>query len=195
MWNEAKGFLIVDEPILINGITYSGVNTDAWPIGMNFNSEIARNICEISYQNLDFPMLVDFDSAMHYCRLCERAGKKPRMLYCEALIDHSVHNLPQFANPQNSTYLGFDYAYPSGDYYSAVVNDIICQNKSLPTDWKNHLNGFGLLSTVDDLIKFVNERVYFAKEDEKYGQGMLFEKGNFVGFCVYSVEYSKVSSS
>lgn len=192
MWNKAKGFLIVEEPISKNGINYYGVNTNAWPIGTDFSSEVIANICEASYLYLDFPLLADFDSALHYYRSCEQIGIKPRMLFCEALIDRPLKNLPQFENPHVGTFLGFDYAYPSGDYYSAIVNDIINRDISLPTRWKHHLNRFGLLPTEDELLLFVKERALAVKEDEEHDQGILFEKGNFVEFRVFFIEHSKI---
>lgn len=183
----AKGFIVVGQPILINGIIYSGVNTDAWPIGTDFDSRKAVNIREFTYQDLAFPMLVDFDSAVCYYRSCECTGIIPRMLYCEALVNYSKSNLPQFDKPQNCTCLGFDYAYPSGDYYSAIANDIICNDRFLQTHWKEHLNKFGLLPTEDKLIQFAKARDNFIRENEKSGQELLFEKGNFIGFCVFQV--------
>ena len=190
MWNKAKGFLVVGEPIRINDVTYCGVNTDAWPIGTDFDSEIAANICEMSYLNLDFPMLVDFDSAVHYYQLCQCAGIKSRMLYYASFADCSVTNLPQFENPYQSICLGFDYAYPSGDYYSSVANDIISKNRHLPTCWQDSLNEFGLLPTENDLLQFANERDLVARKNESIGQGIVFEKGCFTIFRVFGVKYS-----
>ncbi len=191
MWNKASGFLVVSESIIIKGMAYHGVDTDAWPLGTNFTSNVATSILENSYLNLALPVLVDFDSAFHYCLLCKQAGVKPRMLFCEAIMDHSVNSIPSFASPPNMTCLGFDYAYPSGDYYSAIVNDIICRNGILPTPWRNHLNEFGLLPTMDELMRFVEERALAAEESEQHGHGMLFEKGDFVCFRVFLVDYNK----
>jgi len=188
MRNKAKGFVVVNDSIQINGINYSGVNTDAWPIGTNFDSEAACNICEMSYLNLEFPMLVDFESAVQYCRSCEYVGIRPRLLFCEVLINHRVNNLPQFENTHKGTFLGFDYAYPSGDYYSVVVNDIICKDKSLLSHWMSQLNEFGLLPTEDKLLQFLDERETLAEEN-KHSQEMIFEKGNFVEFALFLVDY------
>lgn len=188
MRNGAKGFLVVGEPILINGITYSGVNTNAWPIGTDFDSETAMNICKHSYLSLDFPLLIDFESVLHYRQRCVCAGIKVRMLYCEVLVDHPDCNLPQFDKPQESIYLGFDYAYPSGDYYSAVANDIIGLHRDFPTYWKNNLNEYGLLPSANHLFRFIQERNIAVKEKERHGQNLFFEKGSFVGFRIFNVD-------
>lgn len=190
MCNTAKGFIVVNEPIVIKETAYFGVDTGAWPIGTIFDSKIATDICEISYLDLGFPMLIDLASAVRYCHSCEIAGIKPRVLYCEVVVNHSKNDLPQFENPLDSSFLGFDFAYPSGDYYSAVVNDIIYQDRSLPTHWKKHLNEFGLLPTKEELIQFAKERAFFAKKNLLQGRELLFEKGNFVSFCLYHVDYS-----
>ena len=153
MWNTAEGFLVVGSPMNINDTIYHGVNTNAWPLGMPLGmplgSKIAESICEASYCDLRFPMLVDFRSAQSYCRMCEESGIISRMLFCEVLTDSVSRDLPHFKSPHKRVCLGFDYAYPSGDYYSAIANDIILAERPLSKHWRQHLNEYGLFSTED----------------------------------------------
>ena len=189
MRKKAKGFIVADEPVVINGMDYSGVNTNPWPIGTSFNSLVATKVCEMSYLDLAFPLLVDFDSALHYCHLCKQVGLEPRMLFCEAIVDCPTSSIPQFENSCECTFLGFDYAYPSGDYYSAVANDILYRDIPCLNYWKKRLNEFGLLATENELWQFALERDLSTKESEKRGQESFFEKGNFVGFGVFLVNF------
>lgn len=190
---NAKGFLVVSSPIDVNGIFYHGVNTNAWPLGEQFEMELAQSLCELSYCDLSFPLLVDFESALRYSRMCEKATLIPRMLYCEVLTNCTTYNLPHFEKPQNSIFLGYDYAYPSGDYYSAIVNDIIAQGRPLAKQWKKHLNEFGLLPTKDELIEFIRAREALVEQQKENAQGTLCEIGFFVGFRVFLVNYKKES--
>ena len=187
----AKGYLVVGQPVQIEGISYCGVETDAWPIGFQFSSELATNIYEMSFLDMAFPLLVDYDSALHYCCECEREGIEPRILFCEILSTYQPEKAPWFESLPVGSFLGFDYAYPSGDYYSAVANDVIYRANILPTCWKYHLNEFGLFASRDELLQFVEERLRVANACEENNRGCLFEKGTFVGYRVFCVDYMK----
>ena len=190
MNHTAKGFLVVGEPMIIQKICYHGVSTDAWPIGTQFKTKTAVDICETSYWDLNYPLLIDFDSALDYCHRCENLGITPRMLFCQTMLTNSEHTLPKFEIPQNTIHLGYDYAYPSGSYYSAIANDILYQENRVSPFWKQRINEFGLFSTENDLLQFATDRTAAQKEAEARGQMQLFEKGNFVGFQVFLVDYS-----
>jgi hypothetical protein len=56
--------------------------------------------------------------------------------------------------------LGYDLAYPGGDYYSALRNGLLVDvNSSLKVDWRvpfrSHLNDNGLFSTTDPIANYL----------------------------------------
>lgn len=189
MCYRASGFLVTDEPVRISDTPYFGVDTNAWPIGTSFASRDAAEYCEIAYHDLSFPMLIDYDSALDYYHLCLQVGNKPRLLFCEVMTNCMSCALPHFINSGNSIFLGFDYAYPSGDYYSAIANDILYDRNGYFAHWKSRLNEFGLLTTEEELLQFVQERTQLVKEFEECDKEMQLEKGFFACFRLFLVDY------
>ncbi len=183
-----KGFLITGFPKNIGGITYHGVDTEAWPIGPLFQSQNAKMIYEESFFGL--PLLIDLDSAMQYCRDCVKEGKNFRLLYCEVLTDGMDTPDSERCCPADKVFLGYDYSYSSGDYYSALLNDVIWGETCLSVKWKKHLNGYGLFSSEEMLQGFIEDRQALLKDGQSE---MAFELGDFAAFRLFSVDDSVVS--
>lgn len=184
----AKGFLVTSIAEVINGIYYHGVDTNAWPVGTCFSQKTATDLCELSNIDLSYPLLIDFNSAVQYYAECERQQKNVRLLYCEVSGCNSSMSLPNYYNHSDRFFLGFDYAYPSGDYYSAVANDVIFRNGSLSSKWRQHLNEYGLFQNAEQVQSFAQDRLAFLHNksiDEHY----YIERGNFSVFCIFRVNY------
>ena len=185
----SNGFIVTEGPELVNGIGYYGVDTNVWPIGQTFSSQLATEIKEIAYVDLAFPLLIDLPSALQYYSECNRLGISPRLLYCETECKNSSVVISEFCNSTYCTFLGYDYAYPSGDYYSAVANDIIYRKDEFSIKWKTYINQYGLISSEKLIQLFAIERMEAL---QKNPNALSFETGNFVIFRVFSVDYAEL---
>lgn len=184
MKTSISGYLVTEGPEAISNICYSGVDTNAWPIGLTHLSELAPEMYEKTYIDSSYPLLIDLPSAIQYCSLCINDGKSPRILYCEVIDKNSTIGIPDHRVSSCYTLLGYDYAYPNGDYYSAVANDIIYSKGYLRHKWRKYLNEHGLFSSKDQIQLFVQERTALSN---KLANTLTIELGNFVIFRVFCV--------
>ena len=184
------GFLVTGGAKTISDFTYYGVDTDAWPIGDRILETLAPKIYENAYSDLSYPLLIDFDSATKYCSMCEREGETPRLLYCEAILNSFSGEIPECRAPLLSTFLGYDYAYPSGDYYSALFNDVIWDKGCLTAKWRRQLNRYGLLYSEDQMRMFVQDRITVSSRNVG---DYAVELGNFVIFRVFGINCLQMS--
>ena len=76
-------------------------------------------------------------------------------------------------------FIGYDYAYSGGSFYSAVNNDVI--SKRIPNFINFRLNQHGLFETYDEINHFVKLRELL--KDDIY----TFEEGNFIIYKLFEV--------
>lgn len=182
----ANGYLVTEGPTTISGINYCGVDSNAWPIGLTPLEKWVPIICEEALNDLSFPLLLDLGDALRYYAICKNVGKTPHLLYCEVLGDYSEGTIGENRNSPPYVFLGFDYAYPSGDYYSAVANDIIYHKGYFMTKWRHKLNQYGLFSRADQIQAFVKDRKNWLNRSV---HNHVVELGNFVVFRIFEVDY------
>jgi hypothetical protein len=113
----------------------------------------------------------DWDFIRRYLEYSDDNAISYRLLLCETnraypsiVLENKVKLLP----------LGFDYAYPGGDYYSCLKNDILAHRIGEFFDIR--LNENGLFQHEHEILDFVAQR---TKLETLYPQG-TFEKGDFV---------------
>lgn len=179
------GYLVTEGPTIINNIDYHGVDTNPWPIGIDLLEEWVPAICNKALRDLSFPLLLDFHTALRYHTMCSKQGILPRLLYCVVIPDRCEPEDMEQISSLPCTFLGFDYAYPSGDYYSAVANDIIYEKGHLRSQWKKHLNGYGLFSEIEQIRAFAKTRNALLR-DRAYTN--IIESGSFAIYGVFVIE-------
>lgn len=184
----AKGYLVTGMPITISDTHYHGVDTDAWPIGSSVLEEWYPQIFSKALVDLTFPLLLDIRGALRYCAMCEDAKKAVRLLYCEVLTEHSKTTTVEQHQLLTSTFLGYDYAYPSGDYYSTVLNDIIDHKGYLSAHWKKFLNSYGLFTEITQILDFADSRKELINSSTYNNE---IELGEFTVFRLFKVEFPK----
>jgi hypothetical protein len=104
-----------------------------------------------------------------------KANVKFEVLFCETLNERPSFN--QFMESQttdNFTFIGFDYAYPGGSFYSCVFSEVY--SKRISAFLNIELNKFGLINSEEELLDFIKRRDELILKDE---QG-IFEKGKFI---------------
>lgn len=185
---KSNGFLVVGPSITINDISYCGVDTGVWPADVWPFSESTNQRYEDSVIDFEKVFLLDMESAVKYHRCCCEKGIPARLLYCESATEGTLYETTSsFAILEKSLFLGYDYAYPNGDYYSAIVNDIIYRNLAFSNRWKPLLNKHGLFSSLETISAFSKDRErtsILANKDSPYP---VYELGQFSIFRIFQI--------
>lgn len=115
----------------------------------------------------------DMDHIYKYVKEAEKRNIRYRLLLAETDIPR-----PQFECPDlKKVFLGYDYAYSSGDNYSAVYNEI----PFVFPQFK--LNQYGLFQTREEIEEYIAERERF----EKTHPPLSLEMGDFVIFRLHEI--------
>jgi len=96
--------------------------------------------------------------------LCETTCEKPSLI--------------NKINYDDYCFLGYDYAYAGGSFYSCIFNDIINRNKI-----KINLNEYGLIANEENLNKFIQLRSDI-KSKACFGE---FEEGDFISYKLWKL--------
>ena len=177
---QSSGYLIVQANTEYS-LDYLGVDRTTWPLDeVNGASGWLRNEQNTAEENEC--VLGDLHQAKDYLTNCKKEGINAVLLYCKSTAKGSIVPVPQHLP---LSFCGLDYAYPSGDYYSSILNEVIAGKSALATRWKPRLNQYGLLSSLADAIAFEKERRNFAQELGV--DSMVLEKGFFAVFEIYQV--------
>lgn len=112
-----------------------------------------------------------------YILFSKKIGIDIRLILCETTCD-----FPQYcASNLELEFLGYDYAYPGDDYYSAIYYDICTGRIKEFHDMK--LNKNGLFDTEEEIDAFIQKREYLK---DVYKEG-TFESGIFVKYKLYEI--------
>lgn len=162
----------------------SGVNDDAWYL--NYMYEKDNELVSGYYKYVDisegsFDIIeacTDNQFIKKYVLFSKKLKVDIRLVLCETTLDFPRYN----ANNLKLEFLGYDYAYPGGIYYSAIYNDIFDDRIKEFCDMK--LNKNGLFDTEEELDAFIEKREYLKSV---YSEGM-FESGIFVKYKLYEID-------
>lgn len=110
----------------------------------------------------------DMEYIYKYVKEAEKRGIKYRLLLCETEFPNPLFVCPDF----EKMFLGYDYAYESGDNYSAVYNEI----PYIFPQFK--LNQYGLFQTRSEIDEYIAVRERFKQSHPP----LTLEEGNFVVF-------------
>lgn len=177
------GFLVTGMPLNMPDYKYYGVNTGVWPNGIT--SEALKDEVEKGYVDLTYPVLVDKENAVQYYANCIKSLISVRLLFCQCSSEISGCIVEKPSHTFHFKQLGFDYAYPSGDYFSSILNEVLYGKSKLAVEWGERLNQYGLLASEDDVLAYIKRRKQFIQECEEYPT--LYEKGPFSVFRLFEV--------
>ena len=165
-------------------LLYRGVEGDNWFLNddedKSFN-DIFEKLIEKAWYNENFvDTCNDLGYIAKYIKRAEELKIPYRILLCETNKPY-----PIFKDRIPSKYLGFDYAYGGGSYYSAVLNDLIMREMDIFSHIKT--NKYGLLDTEEDINRFMLIR------EKAIAKGIYdFEKGDFVTYKLYEIQKSRL---
>jgi|GEM_PF-645660 hypothetical protein len=115
----------------------------------------------------------DMEHIYKYVKEAEKRNIRYRLLLAETDIPR-----PRFECPDvEKVFLGYDYAYSSGDNYSAVYNEI----PFVFPQFK--LNRYGLFETREAIEEFIAERERFVRTHPP----LTLEAGDFVIFRLHEI--------
>lgn len=174
---------------MINGIifqrldnkNYKGVEGDNWYLNDIFSDILEDFYCkniEKSWYDSDYvDVCNDYSFIKNYMELSKSKNIKFRMLLCE-----TDRVKPQLTNINwNIKFIGYDYAYSGGSYYSAVYNDV--SSKRIPQFMNFKLNCNGLFENIDRITEFIKLRKQMINQDDN----IVLEQGDFIIYKLYEV--------
>ena len=181
----SNGFLVVGATKNINGISYCGVDTDVWPAETCPFSESTNQRYEDSFIEHTKVFLLDMESANKYFEYCCSLGIPARLLYCESNTEGTFYESTPFGPGfEKAIFLGYDYAYPNGDYYSAILYDIIYRNLDFSNKWRPLLNKHGLFPSFETILSFSKDRERISILENKGSPYPVYELGQF---CIFRI--------
>jgi len=186
-----NGFII--QRINTLNMGYSGVEGDNWFINSesdNLKSEKTEYIYNYYCRNIDKSWIdnyVECCSDLYYINtyldICRMQNISINILYCETQRKYPLCKLDVNLKESKLKFLGYDYAYPGGSFYSCVNNDL--NLRSIPELRMISLNKYGLISDEFEMIKFINKR----EEVKKNTQENMFEVGDFIIYKLWKVDF------
>lgn len=132
----------------------------------------------LTYWNLERHSWVSACTDMEYINTyIEESIKrniKYRILLCETEVENPVMGIPKFVRKE---FLGYDYAYETGDNYSAVYNEIPYVFPQF------ELNENGLFNTEEQIKQYILERERYIKSHHP----CTLESGDFIIFKLHEL--------
>lgn len=172
---------------------YQGIEGDNW--FLNYEDKIDKEMVDYFDEYIDLAW--SDDERVDVCNDFNYIRK-----YMDVSIDRSINfriimcytprERPEMIdNEISGVFMGYDYAYSGGSYYSAVFNDVV--SRRIPSFFKFKLNSYGLFESQNEIFEFVDERNRIVENSTEYN----FEDGDFIIYKLYELkmlnnEYTKL---
>ena len=115
----------------------------------------------------------DMDYIRKYVKEAEKRNIRYRLLLCETDVPDPKFDCPDF----EKVFLGYDYAYGTGDNYSAVYHEIPFVFSQF------QLNQYGLFQTRKEIENYIAAREQFKRTHPP----LTLEEGDFVIFRLHEI--------
>lgn len=165
---------------------YRGIDGDNWYLNYCSNNlyyeKYHENYIDKAWQDeLHVDCCYEDKYIKSYIQESEKLGIKYRILLC--LTDKEEPQISEKMVKQG-IFLGYDYAYSGGSYYSSIRNDIV--SKRIEDFIRFNLNHNGLFDTLEETKEFILFRSELNKMSSKY----ILEDGDFVIYKLYELDPS-----
>ncbi len=180
--------------VMVNGIIiqrkcsniYKGVEGDNWYLNDKypeiFEEYFDENVEKAWYDDEFVDVINDESIIKKYIELSHDEDIEFRLILCE-----TIKKRPCFVSVskyRKIKFLGYDYAYTGGSYYSAVYNEICLGSFD---EFKHfELNENGLLQNEDEVINYIRFR------EKMISCGKNLELGDFIIYRLYEVELETI---
>lgn len=171
---------------------YRGVEGDYFPINECYSPkeislEESKYLSKFLKDNI---MLNDFDNSYvdvcpniyflkRYIKACQAEGLEIQVIFCKTQKKFPESDIN--ISDGNYKFIGYDFGYPGGDYYSCVFNDVM----RIPEMARFHLNQYGLFNSEPEILEFVKLR----NELEKNKPYLKFELGEFIIYQLWEYKH------
>ncbi len=166
--------------------SYMGVDGDNWAL-KEYSNELKRIYDEEIDRSWYCEKWVDVCDNLEVIKealgVARSLKLEIRVLFCETDREEPVYH----GESVKMKFLGFDYAYAGGSYYSAVLNDIVSERIELLKEYK--LNEFGLFNSLDEMKQFIAKRKMI-----KRNTSISLEEGDFVCYKLYEVDTAAIEN-
>lgn len=170
---------------------YLGVEGDCWNIdedtegidqqeGKFLNNYCSENV-NISWSDDNVvEVSCDINFVNRYVNAYLKANIQFIVLFCKTnkTIPNCHLNIENQTN-DNLIFIGFDYAYSGGSFYSCVFSDLF--SKRIPELLDIELNEYGLINSEEELSNFIKRRNELIINDE----ADMFEVGEFTVYKLW----------
>ena len=165
---------------------YQGVEGDNW--FLNYEDNIDKEIIDYFDDHIDLAWTndkcVDACNNMSYIKKYLDIASERNINYRIILCFTNRQYPKMINNDAEGIFLGYDYVYSGGSYYSAVLNDVI--SKRIPKFQKYRLNDYGLFDSIEELTEFVEDRNIIKENSVDYD----IEDGDFIVYKLYETKRS-----
>jgi hypothetical protein len=181
---HSNGFLVkrIDSEYAKGFGQYKGIQGDCWPINEHsipkeisveetkyLSNFLENNIMLNGSDNTYVDVCPNIYFLKRYINACLISGFKIQVIYCKTQKRFPECDVDQ--NGRNFKFIGYDYGYSGGDYYSCVYGDV----KRIPEMAHFNLNRYGLFNGESEILEFIKLR----SELEKMKPHLTFECGDF----------------
>ena len=161
---------------------YQGIEGNNWYLNydnVNGLEEYFEENIEMAWQNSDY---VDVCNNIEYIQKYIYYSKLKKINF-RILACITDKKLPRMILPDEMSikFLGYDYAYSGGSYYSAILNDVVSKRILKFADMS--LNRSGIFETYQQVIDFIDYRNSMKKIDCSGKE--YIEEGDFVIYKLY----------
>lgn len=159
---------------------YKGVEGDNWYLnycGHKELDEFFKENIEKAWENNDY---VDVCNSVEFIKTYIDISVYEEISY-RLIACATEKEFPQMKLDKQMKFLGYDYAYSGGSYYSAILNDII--SKRIPQFADIQLNKNGLFDTYEGICDFINTRKSLKDFEKKSSE--YIEEGDFIIYQLY----------
>lgn len=163
---------------------YKGIEGDNW--FLNYEEMIDKEIVNYFDENIDLAWaddgIVDVSNDFNYIKKCISIAKSKNIKF-RVILCYTTRENPKAKDDNLQTeFLGYDYAYSGGSYYSAVANDMIFRRIAIFE--KFNLNSHGLFESSEEIMKFIVER----RKAVQNSTDLYFEDGDFIIYKLYELK-------
>lgn len=172
---------------------YLGVEGDNWFLDeysfpkykeeiKNVYEEYRKTICDNSIEGHKIECCNDLNFLNDYIDLCKKIHTDINVILCESLISEPKLKVDK----KTCQFLGYDYAYKGGSFYSGVLNDLCFERMIEMKDIT--LNQFGLCATMDELNSYIQKRNELKLIMPQY----TFEDGDFTVYKLWKLDFNSI---
>jgi hypothetical protein len=159
---NSSGFLVQTKSVGYKGF-YGLLEDDIWPLDLTNekNQELKKYFYDFIHLAWKDDNRVDLcenhDFVKKYYKACNDEEFNTDIKFCMASKNQPNINPSQIKKIiQNAEFVGYDYAWSGGDFYSAVFSDVFTKRITGLMDL--NLNQYGLFDTEESIVEFVKRR-------------------------------------